>query len=152
VKGKPYFCEPKSKRSRRRLSLSQMALDALRAHMKQRLIDGHAGAETVFYNADGGLLTKSNFRNRVWLPLLKKADVPVKRFHDMRHTNISLMLKDGENILTTSRRAGHSSIAITMDTYGHLLEGEDRSATERMGGLLDVCREVDADSSEVKSA
>ena len=138
MKGKQDRCEPKSKTSRRRLSLSQMTLDALREHQKQSLASGQAGAETVFCNADGGLLGKSNFRRRVWLPLIKAARVPVKRFHDLRHTNISLMLANGENAMTVKARAGHAQIATTMNIYGHLMEGTDRLAADRLGSLLDV--------------
>jgi integrase len=136
VHGKPYWCEPKSKASRRRLALSPMALDALREHRKQSLAEGYAAVETVFCNADGGLLGKSNFRQRVWLPLLAKAGLPVKRFHDLRHTNAALLIELGEHPKTIQSRLGHSQIGITMNTYGHLMEGTDRLAANRLGSLL----------------
>jgi integrase len=136
VHGKPYWCEPKSKTSRRRLALSPLALDALREHRKQSLAEGRAAVETVFCNADGGLLGKSNFRQRVWLPLLAKAELPVKRFHDLRHTNASLLIELGEHPKTIQARLGHSQIGVTMNTYGHLMEGTDRLAANRLGNLL----------------
>jgi integrase len=136
VHGKPYWCEPKSKASKRRLSLSQLALDALREHRKIIMTEGHAAIETVFCNADGGLLTKSNFRQRAWLPLRKRAGVPERKFHNLRHTNISLLLENGEGPKTVQGRAGHSQFSTTMDIYGHLMEGADRQAADRLGGML----------------
>jgi integrase len=142
VHGKPYWGEPKSAASRRRLSLSPLALEALREHRKLMLAEGHAAVETVFCNADGGLLTKSNFRQHAWLPLRKRAGVPERKFHNLRHTNISLLLEIGEGPKTIQGRAGHAQFSTTMDIYGHLMEGADRQAADRLGTLLSRTEET----------
>jgi len=58
------------------------------------------------------------------------------RFHDLRHSSVSLLLRSGEPMANVSRRAGHSSIGVTVDTYGHKLEaGGTMAAT--MGAILE---------------
>jgi len=58
------------------------------------------------------------------------------RFHDLRHTHASLLIKSGVSIVTVSKRLGHAKVSITMDVYSHLLPGQDESAAEVFGSLL----------------
>jgi integrase len=44
-------------------------------------------------------------------------------FHALRHAHASILIKGGTHMKVISQRLGHSSIDITMDTYGHLLPG-----------------------------
>ena len=63
----------------------------------------------------------SNLRNRYWKPALKRAGMdPSFRIHDQRHTAISLWIKAGINPKDVSVHAGHTSVAFTLDRYGHL--------------------------------
>ena len=52
--------------------------------------------------------------------------------HGLRHSGASLMLAQGTELHVVSEVLGHTSIAITKDVYGHLLEGGRRSAAEAM--------------------
>ena len=49
-------------------------------------------------------------------------------FHGLRHTHITLLLKSGVPVHVVSARAGHAKASITLDTYSHLLGGEDDHA------------------------
>jgi integrase len=60
--------------------------------------------------------------------------------HDLRHGAASLMLAAGVNIALVSKRLGHSSVAITSDTYSHMLEGVGREAAERAAALVPRAR------------
>jgi len=60
--------------------------------------------------------TKSKFD-----PLLKGAGLPEIRFHDLRHTCATLLLTRNVNPKIVSEMLGHSTIAITLDTYSHVL-------------------------------
>lgn len=60
------------------------------------------------------------------------------RLHDMRHTQASLLLEAGEDIVTVSRRLGHSKVSTTLDIYSHLMPGKDRSAAEKIGSIFTV--------------
>lgn len=58
------------------------------------------------------------------------------RFHELRHTNISLMIANGIDFRTASERAGHSKVSTTMDIYSHAFPENDRAAAELIGSLL----------------
>jgi len=53
------------------------------------------------------------------------------RFHDLRHAHATLMLQQGIHPKIVSERLGHSSIAITLDTYSHVLPGLQEAAAKR---------------------
>ena len=63
--------------------------------------------------------------------VIKRAGLPSLRFHDLRHTHASLMLKQGVHPKIVSERLGHSSIGITLDTYSHVMPGLQEAAALR---------------------
>jgi integrase len=63
----------------------------------------------------------SNMVQRYLLPALKAADLPRVRFHDLRHTNASLRLENGENIKYIQTQLGHANPTITLNVYAHLM-------------------------------
>jgi len=69
--------------------------------------------------------------------LLKKAELPPVRFHDMRHTNATLMLGQGVHPKVVQERLGHSQVNITLNNYSHVLPGLGREAVERLGASLE---------------
>ena len=58
------------------------------------------------------------------------------RLHDLRHGHASLMLASGTDMAVVSKRIGHSTITLTVDTYSHLLEGVGRQAAEKAAALV----------------
>lgn len=81
----------------------------------------------VFTNGDGGTIhphaVYTAFRR-----LVDNADVPKLRFHDLRHTHGSLLIKEGVPVKVVSERLGHSHIAFTMQTYQHVIPGMQADA------------------------
>jgi len=71
----------------------------------------------------------------VFRDIAKEAGLLTLRFHDLRHSSISLLLMAGESMADVSRRAGHSGIGTTVNTYGHQLGGAQSLATT-MGVVL----------------
>lgn len=59
------------------------------------------------------------------------------QLHDARHSFASMMIASGANIKQISRIMGHSSITLTLDTYGHLLPGSEQEAADKMDAWLD---------------
>jgi integrase len=83
----------------------------------------------VFAQDDGNPLPP----NRVsmhFAALVKKSGLRRVRLHDLRHGRASLLLASGTDIAIVSKLLGHSSIAITSDTYSHVLAGVGREAAE----------------------
>ena len=75
-----------------------------------------------------------------WRRLIKRSKMTHVRFHDLRHTHASQLLKAGVHVKVVSERLGHATIALTLDTYSHLLEGMEATAAaavdEALGGVL----------------
>jgi integrase len=58
------------------------------------------------------------------------------RLHDLRHTHASHLLAAGVNAKVVSERLGHSSVSFTLDTYGHVMPGQQSEAAEAAAALL----------------
>jgi integrase len=141
VKG--IITSPKSHQRRRVDMSSQLAatLLALRRHQRERYLEkGLAVPEWVFASLDGEILEERNVRT-AFTRLLDKAGRRHIRIHDLRHTFASLLLQQGESIVCVKEQLGHSSIQITVDTYGHLIPGANRVAVD---GLDDAPTHLDA--------
>jgi len=62
--------------------------------------------------------------------IVRNAGVPAMRFHDLRHTHGSLLLKEGIPVKVVSERLGHAHIAHTLQTYQHVLPGMQAAAAD----------------------
>jgi integrase len=119
----------KTARSRRTVKLSETALDALRSHLGRQLeeIDrvGSMWRENglVFATEIGTPLNRHNLVNRSFRPLLLRVGLPYIRFHDLRHTCATILLSKGVHAKFVQELLGHATIAITLDTYSHVLPG-----------------------------
>ena len=71
------------------------------------------------------------FRN-----VLTKTGLPLKRFHDLRHTCASLLLVQGVHPRVVMEILGHSQISMTMDTYSHVMPVLQHDAASQMDALL----------------
>ena len=86
--------------------------------------------DLVFSHLDGKPI-RPNTITRAWTILAAHAGLKVIRLHDARHTHASLMLKQGIHPKIVQERLGHSSIAITLDTYSHVSPGLQEAAAKR---------------------
>ena len=91
----------------------------------------------VFTTEEGHAINRNNFRNRVWLKALGDAGFqkPYPRVHDLRHTSVSLAIAAGAHPKEIQARAGHSSITVTLDRYGHLFPGMDEALADKLDGM-----------------
>jgi integrase len=142
AKGGPVLSAPKTKGSRRTVRLSQMALEALRSHLERQLgeIDraGSLWRENglIFASEAGEPLDRRYITTHRFKPLLKRAGLPQIRFHDLRHTCATLLLSKNVNPKVVSEMLGHATIAITLDTYSHVLPTMQESAAKAMEDAL----------------
>jgi integrase len=135
--------EPKTKKCRRTVKLTGSATDALRSHLGRqmeeidRLGDLYGDQGLVFTTASGAPLNPSNIRNRNLRRLTSKAGVPGIRFHDLRHTCATLLLSKNVHPKIVQEMLGHATVAITLDTYSHVLPGMgDQAAAALEDALL----------------
>ncbi len=75
----------------------------------------------VFATEVGTALEPSNIDRRSFESLLKKADLPDMRFHDLRHTCATVLLSEGVNPKFVQVFPGHADIKMTLGTYSHFL-------------------------------
>jgi integrase len=139
------FSEPKTQAGRRRVDLDGEIIGILRTWRKGQIASGYLGS-LVFPSASGprsidkgpasGARRKSNFVRREWAPLLKKAEIPRITFHGLRHTGNSLLASQGVGIKTLQARLGHATLKTTLDTYTHLLPGDQQKAADMIGKML----------------
>lgn len=66
----------------------------------------------------------------------EKYNLPDLKFHELRHTNASLLIAQGVDIRTISGRLGHSKTSITTYVYGHMLKKPDREAADKLEDLF----------------
>ena len=86
----------------------------------------------VFPRKNGEPLNNQTFRRNVFYFLLDKAGLPKIRIHDMRHTYASLLLQIGAPLHYVKEQLGHSTIATTVDLYGHCQPGANRDAINQL--------------------
>jgi integrase len=67
---------------------------------------------------------------------MERSGLPRTRFHDLRHTHATLLMQANVHPEIVSERLGHSTIAITMNTYSHVSPSMDRDAAETFGRRL----------------
>jgi integrase len=131
------FTTPKSKKSRR-VDLSRQLRRALSDLRDQRLLkaftDGKASIadDLVFPSPEGSVLDPDNLVKRYFLPCIEHAGLRRFRFHDMRHTFGSLLIQDGASLTYVKEQMGHSSIQVTVDTYGHLIPSANIAWVDRL--------------------
>ena len=133
--------DPKTPKSRRTIPLAEEVIDALKAHKakqnQDKLIAGSAfdNVDLVFCNAIGSPIDPRNFTEQ-FERLLKSAMLPHVRFHDMRHSHATMLLLQNVQPKIVQERLGHSTIAMTMDTYSHILPGMQEDATSKVSQAL----------------
>jgi integrase len=129
------FAEPKTSRSRRQVDLPAFVVAALERH--RALVGATPHPERlVFMSPDELPLRRSNLHRRSWKPLLERAKLPHVPFHALRHTAATLALAAGVNPKVVQERLGHSSIALTLDTYSHAVPTLGRDAAARLDAVL----------------
>jgi integrase len=140
--------EPKSRSSRRTISLPAFALAALQAHRNAALKGGRI-AGPVFGTRTGNYLDKKNVL-RAFRIIVAKANNGAReaaaktnaepdlipdaiRFHDLRHSHATALIAAGHSIKAVSRRLGHADVTITLRVYAHLMPDDDAKLASGVG-------------------
>ena len=67
---------------------------------------------------------------------LEKNELPHIRFHDLRHSHVTLLINSKVPIKVISERVGHSNISTTLSVYSHVLKEMDKEASDNLSELL----------------
>lgn len=129
--------KPKTDAGVRTVTASKTVISLLKEYKKQqtenRLKLGTAwkNGEYVFLHEDGKPI--STQRPYKWFTnFLKRHNLPKITFHQLRHTNASLLISSGEDIVTVSGRLGHADKNVTLNTYSHIIKSKEAQVANKM--------------------
>lgn len=138
----PRFAPVKTDRGERLIPLPPIVTEVLHEYKaeqdreKEAYGASYADYDLVFTVLGGGAINPRNLV-RQFKGLLEKAGLPLDiRFHDMRHSCLTLLAEMGVELKTISEQAGHSDVAFTLRVYGHVLPRSAWEAAHKMERLL----------------
>jgi integrase len=140
------FKPPKTKAGRREVSIPPSVVAELRTHWRkqqeQRLVLGLGkaiGDDLVFPRPDGSPFPP-DYLTSEWARAVRTLKLPRVTLHALRHTHVSQLIASGLDVVTVSRRIGHSNPTVTLSVYSHLFGNTDERAAKvveaAMAGLL----------------
>ncbi len=149
VGGRLQFSTPKTRSSEATVPLTERAVQALlQVRLGQELDRQGWGdvyeAHDLAFARENGAPLRPEYVTRRFVALTKAAGLRKVRLHDLRHGASSLMLAAGVPMAIVSKMLRHSSIGITVDTYGHLSEDTARTASDAMAAALEQAFESTA--------
>lgn len=131
----------KTKAGERVIPLTNRAINTLKHHKirqnEYKLELGEVYKDLNFVGAlkDGRPIHCSCLNDK-YKELIKKGELPKITFHDMRQTFSTLFLENGGDITVLQQILGHSSITVTIDTYGHVTENMLKEASYTMESMF----------------
>ena len=137
VSGQLHFGPTKTYR-RRTIVLPQFLVNKLAAHIATHV--GPGPDALIFTTPDGSPLRNGNFNKRIWRPAIEQAGVAPLTIHDLRHTAASLLISEGAHPKAIQVHLGHSSIAVTMDRYGHLFPSDQEDLAARLDARYEAAQ------------
>lgn len=138
----PSLEDTKTSRGRRVIPLSDQPIEALQQHRRSqvawrlKLGTAYQDQELIFANETGGFADAHNITGRHFKPILLRSGLPALRLYDLRHSCATLLLASGEHPKVVQERLGHASIALTLDTYSHVVPGMQERASQRLDDLV----------------
>jgi integrase len=134
VNGVASFGPPKTKTSVRVVTIPRSIMAELVKHMDA--YTGESADSLVFTGQRGNVIRRSWFSRYYWEPATAAAGLSGLRIHDLRHTFVALWVSLGRNPKEVSRAAGHSSVAFTLDRYGHLYDVDSDTLADELDALM----------------
>jgi len=135
-----YFEDTKTKMSRRAVPLPPGLLQQLREHrasQAEALLKLGIRTDLIFATSEGTPILRRNLVRRHFKPTLIKAKLPNNfSLYGLRHTCATLLVQAGTHPKVVAERLGHSSTALTMDVYSHVVPGMQTEATAQLERLL----------------
>ena len=128
---------PKSECGLRRITISK-TVSLVMVEYKKHQSEMKLKCGTAWYASDF-VFTHDNgipiFPNRpsVWFKgFIEKKGLPPITFHGLRHTNASILIAEGIDIVTLSKRLGHADKNVTLNTYSHVIESREKMMASKM--------------------
>ncbi len=129
--------KPKTDAGVRTVTASKTVIAFLKEYKKQqnenRLKFGTAwqNGQYVFLHEDGSPIS-TQLPYKWFTKFLNRHNLPKITFHQLRHTNASLLISSGEDIVTVSGRLGHADKNVTLNTYSHIIKSKETQVANKM--------------------
>lgn len=139
--------EPKTYHGRRTITLPSLAVEELKAYKREQaqrrllLGPGYTDQDLVCENGTGGIYRPVNFSMH-FMRFVARHQLPKVKFHELRHSHASQLLKAGVPAKVVQERLGHANINITLGIYGHVLPGMQEDAALRIDAALREARDT----------
>lgn len=117
---------PKTQNSNRLIPIPKQLSKLLKEHKLSSKSD-------YVFSCSSGRYVAANNIGRIQVTLCKKADIPYKNFHALRHTYATRLIENGTDIKTVSKLLGHTDIQTTLNIYVHSTDESKKSAVEILG-------------------
>ena len=135
------FVEPKSSKGRRTVPFPPETIDVLRAHRKDLDRERHEAEKRwqendLVFPSPTGQPRDMTYLSFTFHRGLERAGLPRLRIHDLRHTAATHLLNKHVHPKVVQELLGHSTIAITLDTYSHVMPALAKDASSHMSSLV----------------
>jgi integrase len=124
------------------VTLPSIAIDVLREHRKAqlevRLRLGIAKLQPTHYIFGDiyGAVRHPGWITDRWRHAIHAKKLPEVSLHALRHSHASALIASGQDVVTVSRRMGHSSPTVTLAVYAHLFDNTDEAAATAIDAIL----------------
>ena len=128
---------PKTYSGVRNLTLSLSACSTLREYkswqntQRIQLGDKWVATDRLFTQWDGSPMYPCTL-SKWFAEFVRKSELPHVTLHSLRHSNATLMISEGVDICTVSKRLGHADTSITLNVYAHALKSRDIEAADKL--------------------
>ncbi|GGR61042.1 site-specific integrase [Deinococcus seoulensis] len=130
---------PKTDAGHRRILLAEDVTVILREHRKLESRAGRApGPDELMFTAASGNHVQGRHLDRTYQSLTEQAGLPGIRFHDLRHTAASLLIRRGVPPKVVADRLGHADASFTLKVYTHVYDDQRVAAALPLSELLNT--------------
>ena len=95
-----------------------------------------ANGETPVCSSDVGTMIRVDNFEHWWAGWRKKHGFMGLKYHELRHTQATMLLSNGVDIKTVQTRLGHANPTITLSWYAHAIPENDHDAAQMLGNIL----------------
>lgn len=135
VSGRVIVGPPKTSKSIRTVALPRSITQQLVDHIAA--LDEKDATAWLFPGPEGGPIRRTSWTRRVWKPALAAVNLDQNLgTHTLRRSQVALLIAQGKHPKVIADRLGHTSVRTVLDVYGHLYEGADQEAAERLEAQL----------------
>lgn len=140
-KGERKVKPPKTASGIRTLTVSQNLIDELLIAHNDYLTNQNiyglrfTNSNLVICQEDGKPYHPDSMTTK-WCRFVRKNNLKPIRFHDLRHTNATMMIQSGVDYKTVKDRMGHSDISTTLNVYTHRTKKTDETAAQKIDDII----------------